>query len=282
MTYHNRSILIQQILKYMVMVAMSVFALAPFLFLLLSSLRPGAQMVQNGLTLDFDLQTMSLEGYRILMNYSEGLYFNWYTNSVIITIVQTCVSVLLSSMVGYALAVYDFRGRNLVFTVVLAVMMIPVEILILPLFKLTILLKIIDTKAGVILPFAVSPFAVFFFRQYSMGIPKDLIDSGRIDGCNELGIFFRIITPVLLPAFGAIAILQAMGSWNSFLWPLIVLRSNENLTLPIGLQSLLTPYGNNYDVLLSGSVLSIIPIIIVFLLNQKAFITGLTVGSVKG
>jgi arabinosaccharide transport system permease protein len=87
---------------------------------------------------------------------------------------------------------------------------------------------------------------------------------------------------VLLPAFGAIAILQAMGSWNSFLWPLIVLRSNENLTLPIGLQSLLTPYGNNYDVLLSGSVLSIIPIIIVFLLNQKAFITGLTVGSVKG
>ncbi|HOU37464.1 MAG TPA: carbohydrate ABC transporter permease [Treponemataceae bacterium] len=282
MTYHNRSILIQQILKYMVMVAMSVFALAPFLFLLLSSLRPGAQMVQNGLTLDFDLRTMSLEGYRILMNYSEGLYFNWYTNSVIITIVQTCVSVLLSSMVGYALAVYDFRGRNLVFTVVLAVMMIPVEILILPLFKLTILLKIIDTKAGVILPFAVSPFAVFFFRQYSMGIPKDLIDSGRIDGCNELGIFFRIITPVLLPAFGAIAILQAMGSWNSFLWPLIVLRSNENLTLPIGLQSLLTPYGNNYDVLLSGSVLSIIPIIIVFLLNQKAFITGLTVGSVKG
>lgn len=282
MTYHNRSILIQQILKYMVMVAMSVFALAPFLFLLLSSLRPGAQMVQNGLTLDFDLRTMSLEGYRILMNYSEGLYFNWYTNSVIITIVQTCVSVLLSSMVGYALAVYDFRGRNQVFTVVLAVMMIPVEILILPLFKLTILLKIIDTKAGVILPFAVSPFAVFFFRQYSMGIPKDLIDSGRIDGCNELGIFFRIITPVLLPAFGAIAILQAMGSWNSFLWPLIVLRSNENLTLPIGLQSLLTPYGNNYDVLLSGSVLSIIPIIIVFLLNQKAFITGLTVGSVKG
>ncbi|HOF86268.1 MAG TPA: carbohydrate ABC transporter permease [Treponemataceae bacterium] len=282
MTYHNRSILIQQILKYMVMVVMSVFALAPFLFLLLSSLRPGAQMVQNGLTLDFDLRTMSLEGYRILMNYSEGLYFNWYTNSVIITIVQTCVSVLLSSMVGYALAVYDFRGRNLVFTVVLAVMMIPVEILILPLFKLTILLKIIDTKAGVILPFAVSPFAVFFFRQYSMGIPKDLIDSGRIDGCNELGIFFRIITPVLLPAFGAIAILQAMGSWNSFLWPLIVLRSNENLTLPIGLQSLLTPYGNNYDVLLSGSVLSIIPIIIVFLLNQKAFITGLTVGSVKG
>ena len=225
---------------------------------------------------------MNFDGYKLLVSYRDGLYVHWYLNSIVITLVQTLASLLFSSMVGYALAVYNFKGRNLVFTIVLAVMMIPIEILILPLFRLTVLMKIIDTKAGVILPFAVSPFAVFFFRQYSLGIPKDLIDSGRIDGCNEFGIFFRIISPVLLPAFGAIAILQAMGSWNSFLWPLIVLRSNENLTLPIGLQSLLTPYGNNYDVLLAGSVMSIIPIIIVFLLNQKAFISGLTVGSVKG
>ncbi len=274
--------LLTETAKYAFLAVVAVFALAPFFFLVLSSLRPGAQMVQNGLTLDLDLRTMSLEGYRILMNYNEGLYFLWYKNSLVISLVQTMTSIVLSAMVGYGLAVYDFRGRNVVFTVVLAVMMIPVEILILPLFKLTIFLKVIDTKAGVILPFAVSPFAVFFFRQYSLGVPKDLIDSGRIDGCNEFGIFFRIVSPVLMPAFGAIAILQAMGSWNAFLWPLIALRSNENLTLPIGLLSLLTPYGNNYDVLLSGSVMSIVPIIIVFLLNQKAFIAGLTVGSVKG
>lgn len=269
-------------LKYIFLALVSCFTLAPFLFMLLSSLRPGAQMVQNGLTLDFDITTMSMTSYKSLMKYNEGLYFLWYKNSLVISVVQTFSSLLLSSMVGYGLAVYNFKGRNLIFTIVLVVMMIPVEILILPLFKLTIFLRIIDTKAGVILPFAVSPFAVFFFRQYALGVPMDLLDSGRIDGCNEFGIFFKIITPVLLPAFGAIAILQAMGSWNSFLWPLIALRSNENLTLPIGLQSLLTPYGNNYDVLLAGSVLSIIPIIIVFLMNQKAFISGLTVGSVKG
>lgn len=269
-------------LKYIFLAFVSCFTLAPFLFMLLSSLRPGAQMVQNGLTLDFDITTMSMTSYKSLMEYNEGLYFLWYKNSLVISVVQTFSSLLLSSMVGYGLAVYNFKGRNLIFTIVLVVMMIPVEILILPLFKLTIFLRIIDTKAGVILPFAVSPFAVFFFRQYALGVPMDLLDSGRIDGCDEFGIFFKIITPVLLPAFGAIAILQAMGSWNSFLWPLIALRSNENLTLPIGLQSLLTPYGNNYDVLLAGSVLSIIPIIIVFLMNQKAFISGLTVGSVKG
>lgn len=282
MTTIQRQNILSKTAMYIVLGCVTCFALAPFLFMFLSSLRPGAQMVQNGLTIDLDIKTMTMDGYRLLTSYRDGLYLHWYWNSIVITLIQTLASLLFSSMVGYALAVYDFRGRNIVFMIVLAVMMIPVEILILPLFKLTVLLKIIDTKAGVILPFAVSPFAIFFFRQYSLGIPKDLIDSGRIDGCNEFGIFFRIISPVLLPAFGAIAILQAMGSWNSFLWPLIVLRSNEKLTLPIGLQSLLTPYGNNYDVLLAGSVMSVIPIIIVFLLNQKAFINGLTVGSVKG
>ncbi|MBN2811674.1 MAG: carbohydrate ABC transporter permease [Spirochaetales bacterium] len=269
-------------LKYIVLIAAAVFTLAPFVFMLLSSFRPGSQMVQRGLTFDLDFRTMNLSNYAEVFRYNEGLYFKWFGNSLAITAAQTLSSLLLSSMVGYGLGVYRFKGRDLIFITVLAVMMIPVEILILPLFKLSIFLKVIDTKAGVVLPFAVSPFAVFFFRQYALGIPRDLMDSGRIDGSNEFGIFFKIITPVLLPAFGAIAILQAMGSWNAFIWPLIALRSNENLTLPIGLQSLLTPYGNNYDVLLAGSVLSIIPIIIVFMANQKAFITGLTAGSVKG
>ncbi len=280
-TLERKSIL-TPIVKYLFLIAMMCFTLAPFLFMLVSSLRSGDLMVQNGLTLDLNLKTMNLSNYTAMMEYSDGLYFLWFINSVVITFLQTVGALILSSMVGYGLAMYDFKGRTLIFTIVLVVMMIPVEILMLPLFKLTILLKIIDTKAGVILPFVVSPFAVFFFRQYALGIPKDLVDSGRIDGCNEFGIFFRIITPVMLPAFGAIAILQAMGSWNSFVWPLIALRSNEHLTLPIGLLSLLTPYGNNYDVLLAGSVISIVPIIVVFLLNQRAFISGLTVGSVKG
>ncbi len=274
--------IIASAIKYVFLLGIACFTLAPFFFMLVSSLRSGDLMVQNGLTLDLDVRTMNLANYRSMVEYSDGLYFLWFKNSVLITLVQTVCCLVLSSMVGYGLAVYDFKGRTLIFTIVLVVMMIPVEILMLPLFKLTIRLRIIDTMAGVILPFVVSPFAVFFFRQYAMGIPKDLVDSGRIDGCNEFGIFFRIITPVLLPAFGAIAILQAMGSWNAFVWPLIALRSNEHLTLPIGLLSLLTPYGNNYDVLLAGSVDSIDPIIIVFLLNQKAFISGLTVGSVKG
>lgn len=272
----------KNIFKYFILLIILLFCVMPFIFMLLSSLRPGAQMVQNGLTLDFNPKTMSLHNFKALFGYNHGMFFLWFKNSIVLTALQTAFSLLFCAMVGYGLGVYNFRGRNVIFLIVLAVMMIPTEVLILPLFKLVVKIKLINTKAGVILPFVVSSFAVFYFRQYCLGLPLELIDSARIDGCNEISIFFKIMSPVMLPAYAAIMILQAMNSWNGFVWPLIALRSNENMTLPIGLNALLTPYGNNYDVLLAGAVFSVIPIIILFLINQKAFITGLTVGSVKG
>lgn len=267
---------------FIIMIIFAIFCLAPFFFLILSSFKPGSEMIRNGITLNLDFTNMNFDNYKLLWQGKDGAYLYWYRNSVIITIFSTALCLLLTSMVGYGLAVYKFKGRNLLFVLVLLVMMIPVEILILPLYKLSIILKIINTYSGVILPFVVSPFSVFFFRQYAIGLPKDFLDAGRIDGCTEYGIYFKIMMPLMLPAFGAMMILQAMSSWNSFVWPLIVLRSNDMLTLPIGLQSLMTPYGNNYDLLLSGAVMSIIPILIVFFFNQKAFIAGLTVGGVKG
>ena len=270
------------LLKYLSLILILFFCIMPFIFMLLSSLRPGAQMVQNGLQLDFNPKTMSLHNFKALFNYNDGMFFLWFKNSIVLTVLQTAFSLLFCAMVGYGLSIYKFKGQNIVFLIVLAVMMIPTEVLILPLFKLVVKIGLINTKPGVILPFVVSPFAIFYFRQYCLGLPLDLVDSARIDGCNEISIFFKIMCPVMLPAFAAIMILQAMNSWNGFVWPLIALRSNENMTLPIGLNALLTPYGNNYDVLLAGAVFSVIPIIILFLINQKAFITGLTVGSVKG
>jgi arabinosaccharide transport system permease protein len=123
---------------------------------------------------------------------------------------------------------------------------------------------------------------VFFFRQFTLGIPKDFLDAGRIDGCTEYGLYFRIMAPLMSPAFGAMAILQALSNWNNFIWPLIVLRTDTKLTLPIGLSSLLTPYGNNYSILLSGCILSVLPILILFIAFQRFFISGLTIGGVKG
>jgi arabinosaccharide transport system permease protein len=166
--------------------------------------------------------------------------------------------------------------------------MVPLEIIILPLFQLlvgikeTLNIQLIDTYWGIILPFAAQALPIFFFRQYMSGLPHDFVDAGRVDGCSEYGIFFRIMLPLAVPSFAAMGILVGMNSWNGFLWPLIVLRSQSKLTLPLGLASLLTPYGNNYAVLIAGSAMAIIPILILFVSFQRYFIEGMTAGGVKG
>ena len=143
-------------------------------------------------------------------------------------------------------------------------------------------MRIIDTVWGVVLPFIAMPLPIFFFRQFLSGIPKDLLDAGRVDGSSEYGIFGRIMLPLMAPSFAAMGIFVGMNSWNGFLWPLIVWRTDTNFTLPIGLNTLLSPYGNNYDVLIAGSVFAILPIIVLFFCFQRYFIAGMTAGSVKG
>lgn len=260
---------------------LALIALFPFYAMLLASFKPGTELLRYGLNLKWQWDIMSFNNYFYLFEDGQK-YFAWYKNSILLTLIHTAMSLFLCSMVGYGLAMYNFKGRNLIFLLVLFVLIVPVEIIMLPLYEFMVFTKMINTYMGVVLPFVVSPFAIFFFRQYAVGLPKDFMDAGRIDGCSEFGIFFRIMVPLMAPAFGAMAILQALGSWNNFLWPLIVLRTNEMFTLPIGLSSLLTPYGNNYDILISGSILSVLPILALFVLFQKYFISGLTLGGVKG
>lgn len=270
------------ILGTLLIAVFAIAAIMPFFFLLISSFKPGSEMIRNGLQFKFDFRNYNIHNYLLLNTERDGIYLKWYLNSILIMILQVVSGLFFSSMVGYGLAKYRFKGRNLIFGLVLMVMMVPVEILILPLYKEINSFNLIDTYFGVILPFIVPATGVFFFRQFASGLPTEIMESGRIDGCGEFGIFFKLMMPIMLPAYGAMTILLAMGSWNSMVWPMIVLRTSEMQTLPIGLQSLLTPYGNNYDMLLSGAVMSVLPIMVIFLLNQKTFIAGMAAGSVKG
>ncbi|MBQ1527872.1 MAG: carbohydrate ABC transporter permease [Lachnospiraceae bacterium] len=270
------------ILATLVIAVFAVCALMPFFFLFISSFKPGSEMIRNGLQFKFDFENYSLVNYGLLRTERDGIYIRWYINSIVIMVIQVGTGLFFSSLVGYGLAKYDFKGRNVIFLLVLMVMMVPVEILILPLYKEINMFNMIDTYGGVVLPFIVPATGIFFFRQFASGLPTEIMESGRIDGCGEFGIFFKLMMPIMLPAYGAMTILLAMGSWNSMVWPMIVLRTSEMQTLPIGLQSLLTPYGNNYDMLLSGAVMSVLPIMVIFLLNQKTFIAGMAAGSVKG
>jgi arabinosaccharide transport system permease protein len=251
---------------------------------LLASFRPGTELIRKGLSLDFNPATMTLDNYKYLFggNQDSRKYFMWYKNSLLITILSVALTLLICYFVAYGLTMYDFKLKNLLFTLVIATMMVPFEILMLPMYKEIIALGLIDTYVGVIITGLCSASTIFFFRQYMTGLPKELLSAARIDGANEYYISVKIIMPLVKPAFASMGILCAMGAWNAILWPLLVLKGAEKFTLPIGLNTLLTPYGNNYDVLIAGSMFGILPIFIIFLVFQKYIIDGMTAGAVKG
>src|SRR5690625_1622200 len=259
----------------------SLIALFPIISLAISSFRSSSVLMREGINFNIDFSQFNLDNFSYIFTQASE-YWTWYGNSLIISAATIVLSLFFSSMVGYALAMYDFKGSNFFFILVLFILMVPFEILMLPLYQLMMNLMIIDTYIAAILPMIVAPIAVFFFRQYALGLPKELMDAARIDGSTEYGIFFRIMLPLMGPSLASMAILQGLGSWNNFLWSLFVLCFSDMFTLPIGLATLLTPYGNNYDVLIAGSVMTIIPIVILFIFFQRYFITGLTVGGVKG
>ncbi len=270
------------VLATLLMVILAVFTLAPFYFMFLSSLKPGTEMLRYGLSFTFDPGISSFKNYEALNTYRDGIYWAWYKSSLILMVVQTLIGLILGSMVGYGLAMYDFKGKNIVITIVLLLMMVPFEILLLPLYQMLIKAKMINTYFGVILPYLVPPFMVFFFRQYCMSLPKEMMEAARMDGCSDFGIFLRIMVPNMIPAYGAMTILSCMNCWNNLLWPLIVLSNDRKFTIPIGMATTITPYGNAYDVLMPGAVMAVVPIVIIYLFAQKTFIAGLTSGAVKG
>ncbi len=268
----------------------ALFAVLSFLIVyplfagLIASFRPGTELILRGLSINLDFSTMTLNNYTYLFgnNVDGHKYFMWYKNSLILMLVTVFLTLLVCYIVAYGLTMYNYPLKNFLFFLVIATMMVPFEILILPLYKEMINLKLVDTIWGVMLPGLCGASTIFFFRQYMTGLPKDLLDAGRIDGATEYGICFKIMMPITKPAFAAMAILCAMGSWNNVLWPMLVYRSPEKFTLPIGLNTLLTPYGNNYDVLIAGSMFGILPVFIIFLCFQRYFIEGMTAGAVKG
>lgn len=258
-----------------------VVIILPFYAVAISSFKPGEDLIRYGLNLKFDLGVMSFDNFRFLFT-GEHDYFIWFKNSMLLTIVQVSLTLFISAFVSYGFAAYDFKGKNILFICVLLIMMVPFEILLLPLYSLINDLGMMNSYSAIIVPGIANAGTIFFFRQYLRSIPKELIQSGRVDGANEYKIFFRLILPIMKPSFAAMAILNGMNSWNNLLWPFMVLGDQNKFTLPIGLKTLLTPYGNNYDLLIVGSFFSILPIFILFVAFQKYFIDGMTAGAIKG
>ncbi len=187
------------------------------------------------------------------------------------------------SMAGYAFARLDFKFKNQLFLVFLATMMIPTQVNLVPLFSIMQKLGWVNTYFALIVPGLVSAFGIFLMRQYFLTLPKELEDSGKIDGCNHWGIFWKIFFPLSVPSLAALGIFSFISSWNSFLWPLLVTNSEALRTLPVGLAAFKSSFREvtNWSLLMAGTLISVVPAILVFIAGQKYFISGITSGSVK-
>ncbi|MFG2217986.1 MULTISPECIES: carbohydrate ABC transporter permease [unclassified Streptomyces] len=203
-------------------------------------------------------------------------------NSVGIAVVHTALSSLISAMCGYGLAKYRFRGRGLLLGVVLATMMIPFQVLLVPLFQMMASVGWIDSYQAVILPFLANSFGILLMRQSFVDFPDELLESARIDGSGELRTFYQVVLPCVRPQLGALVIFTFMAQWNSFIWPLLMLNSEDKYTVPVALNTLTGLSHIDYSGLMLGSLLATLPLMLLFLLFQRQFVAGLLGGAVKG
>ncbi|HRN61514.1 MAG TPA: carbohydrate ABC transporter permease [Luteimonas sp.] len=223
---------------------------------------------------------VTLDNYRRLFSRTDAA--RNFLNSLFVSGSITLLSVLINAMAGYAFAKLRFAGRDRIFRLLLAALVIPAQVAMLPLFLLMKQLGLVNTFAGVIVPALATVFGIFLVRQYARSIPDDLLEAARIDGAGELRIFFSIVLPMLKPVLVTLAIFTFMAAWNDFMWPLIVLTDQQNYTLPVALAALSREHIMEVEMMMAGAVVTVVPVLLLFLLLQRYYIQGLLLGSVKG
>jgi multiple sugar transport system permease protein len=227
----------------------------------------------------------SLDGGNYARLFSSWPFSRWIVNSLIVALFTTLLALMITSLAGYAFAKFRFKGRGKLFAVLLSSTMIPFPILVVPLFVVTSRLGMTNSLISLMLPFIAPPIGIFLMNQYASYVPNALLDSAKIDGAGDLRIFFQIALPIMVPALASLGIITFINSWNNFLWPLIAIRQELSMTLPIGMANMLTgvsagsapPYGPA----MAASTLVCIPTVAIFLAVQKYYIRGLTAGAVK-
>ena len=255
-----------------------VLLVGPFIWMVLGSIKTTGELRQVPPT--WLPQNPTLSNYTDLLDRLN--FARFFLNSTIVAAAVTVGNVIFCSMLGYALAKLQFPGKRILFAVVLGTLMVPAIVTFMPLFVLVANLNLVNTHAGLILPFLVGAFGVFLMRQFIGGIPDELLDAARVDGAGEHYIFWRIVMPLCGPAIATLSILTFLGSWNSFLWPLVVANTEDMYTLPVAIALFATgQQETNVALLMAGSVVVIVPVLIVFILLQRYFTQGIAMTGIK-
>ncbi len=268
----------KKVTLHVVLVIGAVATLAPLAWMLAASFMPPGQATTYPPR--FIPSPATLENYRILftrLNVARNLI-----NSIIVSFAETGLSTIICAMAGYAFAKFRFRGRDPVFRTLLAGLVIPAQVGMLPLFVMMKQLHLVNSYWAVIIPSMSSIFGIFLVRQYALSIPDELLDAARIDGASELMIFGRIVLPLLRPILVTFAVFMFMSVWNDFMWPLIVLSDDAKYTLPVALANLTGEHVQDTELMMAGACVTLVPVLTAFVVLQRYYIEGITMGSVKG
>lgn len=266
-------------LGFLVLLAGGVWMLLPLVWMLSASLMPLSEVIKVP-PVWFAPDKYSLANY--IEVWGRIGFARFFFNSVFVAVTITLAQLLTSSMAGFAFARYEFPGRTVIFILILSTMMIPFQVIMIPLFIMMARLGMVNTYWGMIVPAIVTPFGIFMMRQFMLSVPKALLEAARIDGASEPYIFSRIMLPLCKPAIAALAIFAFLGSWDNFLWPLIIINSKELWTLPIAMSRFTEQYISQTHLQMAGASIMFLPVLIVFLLMQRNFIEGIAMTGLKG
>lgn len=270
---------VKKISSYILLVLITLFMIGPFLWLLSTALKSGSENI-------FQYPPKLLPEEPTLANFGKVLdvfpFWRYLLNSVIVAVLTVILNVLFCSLAAYPLARMNFKGKNIIFILIIATMMIPFQLLMIPVYVISLKLGLQNTYLGMVLPHVTTAFGVFLMRQAFMTVPNSLDESARMDGANSFQIWYRILIPLVKPSIVTLTIFTFVSAWGDFLWPLIIVNDQNMFTLPLGLNMLSGTFTSDWRLIAAGAIISMIPIITIFLLLQRFFISGAMKGAVKG
>ena len=274
---------LRSLLLHAVLALAAFGVLVPFLWLACAAFKQQKDMFTSAFLPWDNLGDLTLDNFRVL--FTREPFAQWLLNSLFLSSIQTALVVTLSSLGGFALAKYRFAGRRPLMLVMFVTLLLPAQV-IYPSGGIDLVRAIgwVNSYAAIVVPGAVSVFGMFLFMQAMKAVPDELLHAGRVDGCSELRLWWEVALPIVRPMLGAYTLLSFLASWNSFLWPQIVLQDEDKYTLPMGLTGMIgiTEYETQYGVLMAGTLLAVLPVMVLFFVLQKDFIAGLASGAVKG
>ncbi|GEN29946.1 putative chitobiose transport system permease protein [Cerasibacillus quisquiliarum] len=279
MAAKKSSSIIKKILLYLLLIAITLFMIGPFLWLLSTALKSASENI-------FQYPPKLLPEEPTFSNFGKVMdvfpFWRYLLNSTIVSGLTVILNVLFCSLAAYPLARMNFKGKNTVFILILSTMMIPFQLLMIPVYILSLNLGLQNTYLGMVLPHVTTAFGVFLMRQAFMTVPYELDESARMDGANSFQIWWKVLMPLVKPSLVTLTIFTFVSAWGDFLWPLIIVNDQNMFTLPLGLNMLSGTFTSDWRLIAAGAIISMIPVIVIFLLLQRFFIGGAMKGAIKG